>query len=106
MDDDLDFRQHPEVNVKRRLLGMDHNAGLVVIMGALSFVIICGLAVSSGHFVLGLVGGGIVAALFYLFAIKFLNNRPPSYFGDWVESRRIPNYQPKKAAMQHIKKKQ
>lgn len=94
--DEPDLRRHPNLNAKRLLLGMDFNAGSVVVLGAILFVVISAIGILSNHLIESLVSAFMVMGLCYLFARKFLNNRPTSYLSDWLESRRVPHYFPPK----------
>lgn len=96
MNEELDERIHPKVTVRRKLLGMDFNAGAVAVFGVVSFVVIAGIGVATKHMLLGLIGGAAVGVGLYTFARKFINNRPSTYFNDWVASLSQPNYIPKK----------
>lgn len=95
-DDELDVRYHPKVTIRRKLLGMDFNAGAFVVFGVVLFVVCSGIGVSTKHSVIGLLGGAALLLCCFQFARKFLNNRPKSYFTDWIQSRSTPNYVPKR----------
>lgn len=75
---------------------MDFNAGGVVVLGALLFVMISAIGVLTQYLLVSLTLAFAVMGGCYLFARKFLNNRPSSYLSDWLESRRVPNYVPRK----------
>lgn len=91
-----DIRRHPNLNAKRLMLGMDYNAGTLVVAGAVLFLILAGWGLVARHLVLGIGGGLMALGATYWFARKFLHNRPSSYFMDWLESKRAPHYRPRK----------
>ena len=95
-EEELDVRYHPKVTIRRKLLGMDFNAGAFLVFGVVLCVVFSGRAVSTNHSVIGLLGGAVSLLACFQFARKFLNNRPKSYFNDWVQSRSTPNYFPKR----------
>lgn len=53
--DEPDLRRHPNLNAKRLLLGMDFNAGSVVVLGAILFVVISAIGILSNHLIESLV---------------------------------------------------
>lgn len=89
-----DIRRHPNLNAKRLMLGMDYNAGTLVVAGAVLFLILAGWGLVSRQLVVGIGGGSATLGASYWFARKFLHNRPSSYFMDWLESKRSPDYRP------------
>lgn len=91
-----DIRRHPNLNAKRLMLGMDYNAGTLVVIGAVLFLVFAGWGLVSRHMIVGIGAGVLVLGGSYWFARKFLHNRPSSYVMDWLESKRMPHYIPKK----------
>ena len=106
MDDgEPDIRRHPNLNAKRLMLGLDYNAGTLVVVGAVLFLVLAGWGLVARHMVVGIVAGLGALGGSYWFARTFLHNRPSSYFMDWLESKRSPHYRPKKFRPQTPKMK-
>ncbi len=96
MSEELDIRQHPKINIKRTLVGMDMNAGLIAILGAVVGVLIGGSGFLHGNKILAAIGGFTVAVGAFTFAKKFIHAKPPTYITDWLQSKLQPNFSPKK----------
>ncbi len=87
MASELDVRLHPRITSKRKLIGMDFSAGSVVILGVVVGIVFLGLLYGAGQLILGLIVGPSIAIGCFFFARRFINNKPSSYFTDWLSSK-------------------
>jgi len=96
MKEELDIKSHPKVTVKRKLLGLDFDAGSVCIFAFVVFVICTGVAITTKLYLVFIPLGIILFFGLVLFALRFVNNKPKGYFSDYLTSYSNKHYIPKK----------
>lgn len=95
MEEELDIRRHPKIAVKRSVLGMDWNAGLLTIGGVVVGLLVGASGFMNDYKVLSALAGFGISFGVFVFARKFIHAKPPTYISDWMQSKFQPDYIPK-----------